>query len=224
MTIPEYEALTGLTVTNTALVTAQIARTKTILEMLLGYSLDTDALNDNEYVEIGKTNDGCSCPDINMDELLPADSIVYAYRLFPFNRADEMLAIDPASAVHKVKLVQDGVTLKTFEAGEYRCDFKRGITQYLERNNYWCTCAGFDCYCSQLAVDATWVIPAPILSMWADMVTFYSDERRDIKSETLGSHSYTKQTKSAPQELDENQAMIALYAGPNGTAFPIPTV
>ncbi len=75
----------------------------------------------------------------------------------------------------------------------------------------------------QLAVDADWVwpdasdIPADLLDVWAEMTTYYADQKRDIKSEVLGSHRYEKFDKEEPETFDYNQAIIKRYAGPLGS-------
>jgi hypothetical protein len=73
-----------------------------------------------------------------------------------------------------------------------------------------------------LAVDATWVwesgeIPNDLLDVWTEMVTYYSDKNRDLKSQTLGSHSYTRFDKESPQESAENKAILEKYVGSHGS-------
>lgn len=228
MTLSEYEAITGITVSaaNQALVTAQIARTQRILETMLGYTLNAADVNDNEYVEIGKTSTDCPCPDVDMDTLESPDAVVNAYRLYNYNRNDRYFSIDPATAIHAVKLVKDGVTFRTLDDEDYRAHYKQGIVKYLEvcENCCWCTCM-FDCYCTQLAVDADWLstVPADLLDVWAAMVTFYADSKNDIKSETLGSHSYTR-GRFVPEEQDYNLAILMKYTGPNGSLHRTVTI
>lgn len=234
MTIEEYQTITGLTVTNEALTTAQIARTQRILEDMLGYTLDPEMAEDNHYTEIGKTATDCPCPDVDMDSLLDPDAVVGAYRLFNYNRKERMISIDPASEIHAVKLVKDGVTFKTFEADEYRKHYKHGFIKYIEEceDCCFCTCT-LDCYCNQLAIDGDWVVPGDELNdVWADMITYYSDPKANIRSETLGTHSYSKFAGNKgegfeqvfPQDLPHNRAIITRWAGANGSARRIPTV
>lgn len=231
MTTAEYTALTGIPVTssNTTMITAQISRTQYLLEALLGWSLSSP--NTNQYTELGKTQSDCPCPDdVDEDDLEPADAVVYAYRLFSYNPDDRFLSIDPATAVHKVKLVKDGVTYRTLDASDYRLQWKNGLVKYLDQTKCWCLC--FDCGCDnvQLAVDADWIgktpagIPADLLGVWADMVTYYSDLKNNIKSETLGPHSYSKFSDSPPQSMDAGSLIIKKYAGPNGTINQVPTI
>lgn len=237
MTIAEYITLTGLTVTNEDLTEAQILRSRRILEDMLGYTLDPEAVEDNHYTEIGKTSQECPCPDVDMDSLQDPDAVVGAYRLFNYNRKEKTISIDPASEIHKVKLVKDGVTFRTFEADEYRKHFKHGFIKYIEEceDCCWCTC-DLGCYCTQLAVDADWLwpddLPFDLQLVWADLVTWFSDPKSGIKSETLGPHSYTKFSgnqgegfhQSFPQDLSYNMSIIQKYVGANGSARRILTV
>lgn len=231
MDIDKYEELTGFTVPSSkqARVTAQITRTQRILERLLGYTLKTSAsgavgdVNYNEYAESGKTQTDCPCPDDNLT-LDDPDSVTYAYRLFPHYKDDIYLRIDPATAIHKVKLVKDLVTYYTFETDEYRADYKNGLITAIEViEDCWCKLAVREC-CNhmQLAVDATWgftTIPDDLYQVWAEMVTWYSDPKnlQGIKSQVLGSHSYTKFDNNPPEMVSHNMDVLKLYAGPNGS-------
>lgn len=225
MTIEEYQTITGLTVTDEARVTAEITKTQRMLEVMLGYTLDPELVDDNQYTEIGKTSTTCPCPDVDVDELLAADAVVGAYRLFPYRKGEKIISIDPASEVHKVKLVKDGVTFKTFETDDYRLHTINGITKYIEEceNCCWCTCNS-ECYCTQLTVDADWLeLSDDLLQVWADMVTYYSDPKKDIKSETLGTHSYSK-FATRPENETFNLAILNKYVGANGSLRRIFTV
>jgi hypothetical protein len=212
MTVQEWEQLTGKTATsNTA---AMIAKAQAVLETLLGYTLGE---SENEYVEIGKTAQTCPCPNIDMDNLEDPDEVQGDYRLFPYHKEDKYLAIDPATEVYAVKLVKDGLTFKTLT--DIRFNHKGGVIQFIEQCET-CTCDfKEECFCVQLAVDADWTVPDPLLHVWADMVTFYSNDKQDIKSETLGPHSYTKFDR-LPE--DKFKSIIQKYAGPNGTAYQMP--
>lgn len=229
MTVEEYKNLTGITVSASRekLVYAQIQRTQAILENMLGYSLEFDLLDLNEYEEEGQLDDTCPCSCTDTDpDLDPADAVVFAYRLFPYNAKDRYLSIDPASSIHAVKLVKNGVTYKTLDEDDYRLDSKRGIIKFLEQCDRWCSCK-LVCDCVQLAVDATWLwpedeMPIDLQTVWADMVTYYADGKKDVRSETLGPHSYTKFDRQKPETISENMAVIQRYAGPNGTASRMP--
>jgi hypothetical protein len=235
MTLGEYETITGTTVPagDVDRVTAQIARTQRILETMLGYTLDSTLVDENQYDEIGKTATDCPCPDVDIEDLDPADAVVGSYRLYSYNRHDSFLAIDPATAIYAVKLVKDGITFKTLDTDEYRANLKHGFIKYLQRCEEcnWCTCTT-ECYCVQLAVDGTWLwgeddtIPSDLLDVWASFVTYYSDAKKDIQSERLGSHSYSKfydNSKNQPMplgkpEIDQyNLSVLTKYAGPLGS-------
>jgi len=232
MTISEYQTLTGITVpaTMTALVTAQLNRTQIMLEELLGYTLNADNLEDNQYTETGIINDGLCAYPADVADLDSPDAIVSAYRLYPYNEKDIFLSIDPATAIHAVKLVSGSVTYKVFDADEYRAHSEMGIIKYLEKTNHcWWEC---ECYCQkngfQLAVDADWAftaLPVALQLLQADMVTYYSNQKKDIKSETLGSHSYTKYDRGAIEYESANTSLLLKYAGPLGSIRKkIPTV
>lgn len=236
--LSKYQELTGLTVSSgkAAFVQAQINRTRTMLETLLGFTLTPDDANTNLYNELGKSRDSCACPNvaINEDSLDDPDEIVGSYRLFPYNSLDQFLHIDPFSAVHAVKLVyvkqgvdNEGITLKTFTDDQIRLQIGRdGIGKYLEVcRTCWCDC---NCDgCVQLAVDADWLwateVPDELLYVQADMVQYYGDPKRNVRSESITTHSYTKFDNTPPQALPDNLSVIKKYAGPNGTATVMPT-
>ncbi len=224
MDLAEYQLLSGLTVTEArqSLVEAQITRTQRILEGLLGFTLDPALYDSNKYAETGKTQTDCPCPSTTLT-LDDPDAVVFAYRLFPYNTKDAYLAIDPATTIHAVKLIKDGVTYKTLDLDEYRAEFKNDIIKYLQQIKKWCGC-WVECPYSQLAVDATWLwgdgdIPDDLNQVWAEMVTYYSDEKKDLISETMGPHSYRKhnQTATPPEQEKHNSPVITKYAGPNGS-------
>lgn len=226
MTLAKYQELTGTTVSaaDTAKVTATLNRVQRMLETMLGFTLDPTLVNQNLYTETGKTpTDWCPCPNVEMGNLLPPDPVVFAYRLYPYNRLDKFLSVDPFSAVHAVKLVKDGVTLRTFLPEEFRVDIGRdGWAKFFELCRT-CRCTPTCTNCAQLAVDATWLwddeddIPDDLLYVWADMVTFYGNENFGVKSQTLGTHSYTLFDNVAPQDKSENIAVLMRYAGPFGS-------
>lgn len=228
MTLEQYKELTGLAVssTNEVRVNAAIERTQMILEDMLGYTLDTDLTNDNFYNELGKTQSECPCPltEAQLENLDSPDTITTAYRVFNYNKHDVYLPIDPCTAIHKVKLVNGRVTYRTLPVEEYRLHAQRGgIVKYLQQ---------LDCYCRyvtgcsdlQLAVDADWLwesfdaIPVDLKHVWVEMVTYYADDKSNIKSETLGPHSYTKFDKTRPEIEEYNLAVIKKYAGAWGSA------
>lgn len=223
MDLATYQLLSGITVASGDIIrtTAQIAKTQAIIESLLGFSLDPSEAAQNQYSEIGKTKDDCPC-DTPADLDAP-DVVINAYRLFPYNKDDRYFKIDPALSVNAVKLVRNNVTFKTIE--DYRAEYKNGYIKFLEQIKCWCSCID-DCSQIQLAVDASWLgaefdylentLPDDLLMIWTDMITYYSDSKNNIKSETLGSHSYTKFGNYPPETLDVNIAILKRYSGPNG--------
>ena len=216
MNITEYQELSGINVASKDVdrVTATISKTQKILEGMLGYSLDTR--DTNEYDEIGKTITECPC-DINLNNLSAPDSVEFAYRLFTYREDDKYLFIDPATVIYAVKLVKDGVTVKTLDSDDYRAHFKNGLVKFIERRKLWCD---VECEFVQLAVDAEWAfeeVPDDLLYIWADMITYYSDLNKDIKSQVLGTHSYTKFDNKEPENKSESLSIIKKYAGPNGS-------
>ncbi len=234
MNFQEYQDLTGLTIpaSREAAIYAQIRRTQAMLETMIGYTLDQDLTDENQYTEVGKTTVECPCAWLNcggvdVGTLTPPDPVVYAYRMYTYNPRDKFLAIDPATAINSVKLVNNGVTFRTMDPDEYRLDFKRGLVKYLEQCNKWCLCKN-NCTCVQLAVDADWVwpdtatIPMDLQVVWADMVTYYSDPKRDVKLEVLATHKYEKFDRLKPEELPANLAIIQRYVGPNGSMYRNP--
>lgn len=234
MNLAEYQTLTGITVPTAqqAKVTAMIARTQSMLETLLGFTLDPEKVTENLYNELGKSSQNCFCPSVNLENLQDPDAVVGAYRLYRYNELDKYFHVDPFSKLNKVKLVYikagatpNGVTLKTFEADEIRVNYGRdGLAKYIEHClDCLCKC---DCQdCVQLAVDADWLwpesddIPTDLQYVWADMVTWYSDSKnKSIKSESIDTHSYTRFDKTPPEQEPENLAVIRKYAGPYGSA------
>lgn len=239
MTIEEYQKLTGIIISTSrqAVVKAHIKRTQTILESMLGFTLDKHLATENRYKELGKSPTDFILPTDD-SVLLSPDEPVIAYRLFKYNEHDKFFSIDPALAVYAVKLVYvrggetpNGITLKTFDLDEYRVHVgAQNIRKFIEKvANCWQT----SCLCDnqenvQLAVDADWLfadcLPSELNYLWADMVTYYSNQKKDLKSETLGSHSYTRATVERPESLPESLAILKKYAGPYGSLTRTPTL
>jgi hypothetical protein len=233
-----YQTLTGITVeaSQQAIVIAQINRTQRILETMLGFTLDPELVSTNLYNEQGKTAIECACPNVESD-LLPPDPVVFAYRLYDYNHKDKYFHVDPFTDVYSVKLVRDGVTVKTFDEKDYRLSMKQGFGKFIENcQKKICFC---DCRCVQLAVDAHWLfncdpsigdssigcIQDDLLYVWADMITYYVDCKKDIKQESVGSHSYTKFDRDEkPEYLKHNLAVLNKYAGPLGSLTKVLTV
>lgn len=240
MTIEKYEKLTGTTVPTAKqdFFKAQIRRTRMLLESMLGYSLSDPRINN--YEEKGKSETDFDLPDIS-DTLLEPDEVEFAYRLFTYNDKDKFLSIDPCETVHAVKLVilrggeePNGITVKTFDSDEFSLHVSKGnIKKFLEKTNecWWTWWAACDCEWREqvmLAVDADWLffdcLPEEIKYLWSDMVTYYVNPNRNLKSETLGSHSYSVNTQPHPEDLPESQAILKKYAGPNGSLARTVTV
>lgn len=236
MNLAEYQTLTGTTVSsaNTAKVTAQIARTQSMLETLLGFTLTSEDVTTNLYNELGKSARDCFCPSVDLEDLQDPDPVVGAYRLYRYNDLDKYFHVDPFTRVHKVKLVyikegtgDNGITIKTFDTDEIRVQYGReGFAKFLEHCiNCLCAC---DCQdCVQLAVDADWLwtdtIPTDLQYVWADMITFYSDTKaQNIKSESIDTHSYTRFDDKPPELEPHNLAVLRKYAGPYGSVAVMP--
>jgi len=234
-----YQALTGITVSvdDEDLVIAQINRTRRILEGLLGFTLDPEKVNQNLYIEQGKAIAQCACPNVDT-ELDPPDPVVFAYRQYSYNPNDKFFHVDPFYEVYEVKLVWNNITIKTFELDEFRPNFANGWGKFIENCQHKiCVCSCKNCV--QLAVDAEWLfacdssvdssvsescISDDILDIWADMVTYYADCKKDVKSESIGSHSYTKFDNKPPENESYNLAILKKYAGPNGSLTKVITV
>ena len=234
MDLAKYEELMGIEIPESKKVfyTAQIKRIQTKLETLLGFTLKATHL----YTELGKTQVECVCPDVPQSSmLLPADEVKGIIKVFPYNYKDKNLHIDPFYSVYAVKLgkVLDNktfVTYKTFE--NYTALYiNQGIGKYVERcATCFCDCDCKDCV--QLIVDANWVdftddesdLPDDLLYLWCDMVNYYADPDKDIKSESVDGHSWSKGDIKPPEELLENQLLLKKYAGPFGSITRIPTI
>lgn len=236
MDIAKYQELTGTTVptSDQALVTAQIKRTRTMLETILGYPLCSDS-QENLYNELGKTSSPCDCPDVADADLEAPDEVNVAYRLYSYNEKDEFFHVDPFTTLYKVKLVyvrpgeeDNGITLWTFDTNKTRVNIGRGgWSKYIEHvpdSCGWCWCECQECV--QLAVDADWLskVPRDLLYVWADMVTYYTGCKKDVKSESIQGHSYTKFDRILPEEEAQNAAILQRYAGPYGSITKLVTI
>jgi hypothetical protein len=237
MNLADYQTLTGITVPTSgqAKVTATIARTQSMLETLLGFTLTANQVTENLYNELGKTQRNCFCPSVDLENLLPADVVIGAYRLFKYTENDKYFHIDPFTKVHRVKLVfirdgadaTNGITIKTFDWDDIRINYGReGFAKYIEHcKDCICECSCRDCV--QLAVDADWLwssdLPNDLQYLWADMVTFYADDKKaEIKTESIDTHSYTRFDNKPPQLQPQNLAVLRRYAGPYGSAAVMP--
>lgn len=233
MNLKEYEKLTGviIPVEKRPYYEAQIQRVRAKLETLLGYTLEPQ----NLYIELGKTQQECICPDIpESSKLLLPDSIRGTLKVFPYNSKDKFLHTDPFYEVYNVKLGKvlenrQIVTYKTFEnfTAQY---MQNGIGNHIEKcQTCFCNCDCKDCV--QLIVDADWVdftedepLPDDLLYLWCDMVDFYGDQYRNIKSESVDGHSWSKGDIKAPEEEKTALLLLRRYAGPFGSIIRMPTV
>ena len=235
MDLSTYQTITGLTVASSdqARVTAQINRSRRTLESLLGYSLTDPQVN--LYNELGKTTTECACPIVDTEELEDPDPVVGAYRLYDYDIRDEYFHVDPFRNLHKVKLVYirqgsapNGITVKTFDADETiehqgRDPWSKYIQEYTSYFRWHCLHSHY----LQLAVDADWefeTVPDDLLDLWAEMVTYESDCNRDIKSESILTHSYSKLDRGAPEGRTEYSSLLSRYAGPHGTLSRTPVI
>lgn len=229
MDLAKYQELTGITVksSQTNLVEAQIRRTQRVLETLLGFTLDPDKAGENLYNEQGKAPTECACSNVDAESLQDPDPLQGAYRMYSYDSKDRYFHVDPFCTVYSVKLVVDGVTIKTFEPDEYRVHYGRdGMAKYIENCQYKlcaCTCAD----CVQLAVEANWLwqdagdLPEDLLDVWSDMITYNVDCKKNIRSETIGPHTYTKFDKEDPVTFKANLAVLKRYAGPYGAVTKV---
>lgn len=247
MDLSKYQELTGITVppSQTAKVTAQISRTQSMLETLLGFTLSPT--KQNLYNELGKTQTDGSCPTVAAIDptLKPADPVIGSYRLFPYNKDDVFLHVDPFTKINKVKLVYvrtgdtpNGVTIREFNVEDstgsniVTVNYGRGDwAKYLRQtwlNECICSCDE----CVLLAVDAEWLweaedvdhqdIPEDLLYVWTDMITYYSNPKKGVKSESITSHSYTLSDSVAPELEPINVSVLKKYAGPYGSVSAMP--
>lgn len=234
MDIEKYQELTGIIIPDSkkTYFSAQIKRVQTKLETLLGFTLKAKHL----YTELGKSQIECVCPDIpQSDSLLPPDEVKGIIKIFPYNSKDKFLHIDPFYDVYTVKLGKvtenkSFITYKTFE--NFTKQFmSQGIGKYIEKcQTCFCNCDCKDCV--QLIVDGNWIdftdsesdIPDDLLYLWCDMINYYADPTKDIKSESVDGHSWSKGDITAPEESIENKLILQKYAGPYGSIIRIPTI
>lgn len=218
-----YTNLTGKTLSTSqaSRLSLQSKLAKRQLQRLVGYPLNPNDW-DNQYTESGKT-DGCFCTLTDETELEPADDVVNAYRFFWWEPRDLFLPIDPATKIHAVKLVRDTVTLHTIDTDEYRPQWENDcdepFVRYLaltQRTIVWHSCYR-NAERVQVAVDADWGFescPLELKKVWAEMIADSFDTKKDIKSETALTHSYTK--FGPTDAVTTYKDVISFYAGPNG--------
>lgn len=230
MDLKKYEELTGIVIppNRQSYYTAQIKRVQVKLETLLGFTLTPKHI----YTELGKSQVECVCPDIPQTEsLLPPDEVKGVIRVFPYNYKDKFLSIDPFRDVYNVKLgkVLDDKTFITYKTFEHFTEqyMSQGIGKYIEKcQTCFCDCECKDCI--QLIVDAKWValpdLPDDLMYLWADMVTYYADPTKDIKSESVDGHSWSKGDITSPEDAKEAILLLQRYAGPYGSVTRMPVI
>jgi hypothetical protein len=214
------------------------------LEEMLGWPLDpTDW--DDQYLEIGKTKDEWwNCLSVDTSNLDGPDEVIGATRLYTWNPADPYLFIDPAVTINALKLVKNGITYKTFYPNEYSLrllNARETYGKYVQFSDALCRWFGpiwnrsgiseligsqhrADGDYVQVAIDADWAfeeLPGSLQEVWAEFINYQLDLKRDIKSESFTSHSYTRNAHADPVEV--YAGVITKYVGPNGTAYQ-PTV
>lgn len=237
-----FEELTGITVdaSQQAVVEAQIGRTQKLLEAMLGFTLDPDRVQQNLYNERGKAKTNCFCPSTELDnpDLDDPDEVVNAYRLFSYNPNDKFWHVDPFTEIHAVKLSWNGITTRTFDADDFRAEMAQGWSKFIENcDDDICVCTCFNCI--QLAIDADWLfvcdqdnsigdsstgcVNDELLYVWADMIAYYADCKQDVRSESIGAHTYSKYDKVLPEDQPHNLMVLKKYAGPHGTLTKVIT-
>lgn len=240
-----YTNLTGKSVSNTAQFELQVRLARRRLEQMLGWPLVSSKWDD-QYLELGKTrNEACACSSVDPSELDDPDEVQGSTRLFRWNTSDVYLPVDPLTTVYAVKLVSvgnnpgetEGITYRTFETDDYSVQWINAETTYAryiklhehDYNRYLPRHAHlYGDYCGQrymVAIDADWgmgCVPLDIQAAWAELVAWQLDCKRDIKSESLGNHSYSKYDKRDPLTL--YSGVLRQYAGPNGTLNKMPAV
>lgn len=252
MDLAKYEELTGTTVSagDVARYTAIINRVNANLSSLLGYPLDP-AKNLN-ITELGKVQfDGqYPCYPIDPSKLLPPDTQTGIYRLFRYNENDIYLPIDPSEDIFHVKLVQrysptEFITVTDLNNYTFKNVQKFG--KFVERQIGWFAWVWYPWLINNLgkddglllAIDGDWLDSSgfgdDIMYLWTDMIDYYTSDEvsvvGNIKSESVNGHSWSRANAGggnvslAPQQTPAGLAILAQYAGPNGTLTTrIPTV
>jgi len=235
--LKKYKELTGETVraSDEAKITATIRRTKATLETMLGFTLKPKHL----YTEKGKSPYEGASPLNSSLELLPADNEEGLYKLFRYTEKDKFLCVDPFKNVYKVKLVlpqNDGEFITITDLDNVVPEFMQGgIGKYIEKYEEWFNWQWYKTWKIswhgnnvdsglQIAVDADWLdcYPDDLLYLWADMITYHADPAKEVKSESVDGHSWSKGDVTAPENKKENRLLLTRYAGPYGSVFRNP--
>lgn len=223
-----YEALTGecLDDSQTPRFNMVSEYVQAKLEEMLGWPLNPEDWA-NQYVEIGKSKSNLSCPDVD-DDLDPPDAVIGAYRFFTLQVGDPWLAIDPATEIHAVKYIRGEVTCKEYDTDEYVPKYGNGspsTVRFIGIRKLMCDCVRIR-EPRSFAVDADWAyantddgestLPMELKKVLADMIGEEMNPKKDIKSESVVSHSYTKYDKTSV--IEQSMQTIQRYAGPHGLA------
>jgi len=198
---------------------------------------------DNQYTELGKLPEPESWDfdwdwDIDLDNLDPPDEVVGQLRQYRWDEDDRYLSIDPAVKINAVKLAWNNVTVLTLNPQHYRFQWvngPQGYGKYIEKRPWtlltkwllflWAPMPelmfGMEHQFVQLVVDADWGfangLPIMLQRAWAEQIAYELDLKRDIKSETMLGHSYSKDARVAP--VVKYASTLQKYAGPNSTAI-----
>ncbi len=196
MDISTYETLTGRQVATSqeSYYEAIIAKAKSMLENMLGYTLDAQSGATTRYFQYNK-NDRYITLD-PFETLTSVELVRDAEVIFTFTTDDYRLhtsngitkSIEPYNLCIQSSYCMGHSQLKV--EGEWEWDD----------------------------------LPVDLQMLWADMVSHYADPAYNIKSQTLATHSYTKSDMKAPQDKRENQIVIGKYQGGNGQGIIIPTL
>lgn len=226
---------------------AVIRRANALLESALGYSLSSSKNLDKEElgkVQFQGAYPFYPYYPVDQTELLPADEVDGRYRLFQYNDKDLYIKTDPARNVYHVKLVKahnDDEFVTIMDLIDFTSKNSRKFGKFIQKSASWFNWHWYSWLIQQMgngsgllvAVDADWLdcnnMPEDLKYLWVDMVTYYSSDTvsvtGNIKSEAVNGHSYTlsnagggKGVDLSPEQSDAGLKILALYAGPNGTA------
>lgn len=138
-------------------------------------------------------------------------------RKYPYNQNDTYLVIDPCTNITSATLYNDSELIHTFTTDEYREVYQGACITALHLKS---SCALLCTTTVELRVTATWqfaTVPADLNMVWADLVTYLIDPANNIKSQSLGTHSYTKGSTKSTIESDYSVSVLTKYAGPLGS-------
>lgn len=237
MDLNKYKELTGIDVPTAqqGQFNASVRRARAAIESMLGFSLKPK----NLYTEQGKVQfQGHYLPTEDLTNLLPPDSEEGVYKLFPYDERDDYFHVDPFKNVYRVKLVvptRDGKFITITELDNVVPQYGRdGIGKFVKRHWEWFTWDWYrtwrvaysreDRGAMQLAVEADWLncYPDDLMYLWADMIEYQMDPNRNMKSESVDGHSWSKSDASKPETKPENKLLLKRYAGPYGSVVRNP--